>query len=260
MTDKEDWKQKLEENNKMVAKKEETESAYKKRSDGRKFDELREIEIKVGVIPEADGSAMYRSGNTIAIAAVFGPRVLHPQHMQNPQKGVLRVNYDMMSFSVPERKRPGPNRRSQEISKVTEWALAPCVELENFPNKVIDVFIQIPQADAGTRVAGINAAAIALAHAGVPMREIASAIAVGKMDKTLVVDVCKEEEDFEEGEGATDIPVCVLSRSKKVSLLQLDGKISPDELRRAIEMAKEACGKISALQIKALKEAAGETK
>jgi exosome complex component RRP41 len=175
--------------------------------------------------------------------------------MQNPQKGILRVNYDMMSFSVPDRKKPGPNRRGQEISKVIEWALSQCVILEEFPNTVVDVFIQIPQADAGTRVAGINAAAMALAHAGVPMREMASAVAVGKMDKTLVVDVCKEEEDYEEGEGATDIPVCLLSRSKKIALLQADGKISIDELKQALEMAKKACEKIHEIQLKALKEA-----
>jgi exosome complex component RRP41 len=239
----------------MTAKKESHESAYKERVDGRAFDELREIETKIGIIPNADGSAMYKSGKTIAIAAVFGPRTLHPQHMQNPQKGILRVNYDMMSFSVPDRKKPGPNRRGQEISKVIEWALSQCVILEEFPNTVVDVFIQIPQADAGTRVAGINAAAMALAHAGVPMKEMASAVAVGKMDKTLVVDVCKEEEDYEEGEGATDIPVCLLSRSKKIALLQADGKISIDELKQALEMAKKACEKIHEIQLKALKEA-----
>jgi exosome complex component RRP41 len=160
----------------------------------------------------------------------------------------------MMSFSVSDRKKPGPSRRSQEISKVTEWALAPCVDLSEFPNTVVDVFISIPQADAGTRVAGINAAAIALAHAGIPMKEMASAVAVGKMDKTLVVDVCKEEEDYEHGEGATDIPVCILSRSKKISLLQLDGKISTEELKQVINMAKKACEKINEKQVKALKD------
>jgi len=239
----------------MTAKKESHESLYKERVDGRKFDELREVEAKIGIIPSADGSALYRSGKTIAIAAVFGPRTLHPQHMQNPEKGILRVNYDMMSFSVPDRKKPGPNRRGQEISKVTEWALSQCVNLEEFPNTVVDVFIQIPQADAGTRVAGINAAAMALAHAGVPMKEMASAVAIGKMDKTLVVDVCKEEEDYEEGEGATDLPICILSRSKKIALLQADGKISISELKQAIEMGRAACEKIHEIQVKALKEA-----
>jgi len=229
-------------------------SKYTKRIDGRKIDEIRKMEAKVGVIPVADGSAMFKTGDTVAIAAVFGPRVLHPQHMQNPEKGILRVNYSMMPFSVSDRIRPGPNRRSQEISKVTEWALAPCVDLSGFPSTVVDVFIQIPQADAGTRVAGINAAVMALAQAGIPMKEMVNAISIGKLDKTIVVDVDKSEEDYKEGEGSTDIPVCVLSRSKKVSLLQLDGKISVKELKEVLKMAKKACEEINEVQVKALKE------
>jgi exosome complex component RRP41 len=136
-----------------------------KRSDGRKNDELRPMTAKVGVVPNADGSAMFSFGDTIAIAAVYGPRQLHPQHMQNPARGILRVNYDLLSFSVSDRKRPGPARRSQEISKVIEWALMPVLNLTEFPNTVIDVQIYVIQADAGTRTAGINAASLALAHA-----------------------------------------------------------------------------------------------
>lgn len=52
--------------------------SYEKRSDGRKFDELRPMEAKVGVIKRADGSAMFKMGKTIAYAAVYGPRALHP--------------------------------------------------------------------------------------------------------------------------------------------------------------------------------------
>jgi len=229
-------------------------SKYTKRSDGRKIDEVRETEAKVGVIPSADGSAMFRTGGTVAIAAVRGPRILHPQHLQNPRTGILRVSYGMLPFSVSDRIRPGPSRRGQEISKVIEWAFSEIVDLRDFPNTVVDLFIQIPQADAGTRVAGINAAAMALAHAGIPMKEMASAIAIGKLDKTIVVDVDKEEEDYKEGEGSTDIPMCFFSRSKKLSLLQLDGKISVPELKEALEMGKKACEKILEIQTKALKE------
>ena len=226
---------------------------YTKRYDGRKFDELREIKAKVGIVPSADGSAMYQSGKTRAVAIVRGPRLLHPKHMENPQKGILRVTYQMMSFSVWDRIKPGTNRRSQEIAKVVEWALSEIVDLNAFPNSVVDVIIQIPQADAGTRVAGINAAVMALAQAGVPMGEMISAVAVGKMDKTLVVDVDKEEEDFEDGEGATDIPVCITSREKKIALLQADGIISTKELREVLAMAKKACETILDVQTKALK-------
>ena len=94
-----------------------------KRPDGRKNDETRKMQAKVGVVPNADGSALFAFGDTIAIAAVYGPRKMHPQHSQNPEKGTLRCNYSMLSFSVSERARPGPNRRSIEISKITEWAL-----------------------------------------------------------------------------------------------------------------------------------------
>jgi len=230
------------------------ESKYTKRYDGRKFDETREIRAEVGVVPRADGSALFAFGDTIAIAAVYGPKVFNPRHLQNPEKGVLRVHYDMLSFSVTERKKPGPSRRSSEISKVSEWALSPVLNLENFPNTVVDVHISVLQANASTRVAGINAAAIALAHAGIPMTNLVSSVSIGKVDKTLVLDVGKKEEDYEEGEGATDIAVAMDVNSDKITLLQLDGKINKKELKDAIDMAKEACKKILEEQKKALKK------
>jgi len=228
--------------------------AYTKRSDERKMNELRPTSAKVGIVPNADGSAMFCQGDTIAIAAVYGPKIFNPKHCQNPEKGVLRVHYNMLSFSVGERIRPGLSRRSQEISKVTEWALAPLVLLDELPGTVIDVHINILQANAGTRCAGINAAAMALAHAGVPMTEMISAVAIGKIDDKIVTDVNKEEEDYEDGEGATDIPMAYLSNSGKITLLQLDGKIQVKRFKEVLEAGKEACKKIFEIQKKALKE------
>jgi len=225
-----------------------------KRPDGRKNNELRKMSAKVGVIPNADGSAMFSFGDTIAIAAVYGPRQLHPQHMQNPATGILRVNYDLLSFSVSDRKKPGPNRRAQEISKVTEWALLPAIDLAEFPNTVIDVQIYIIQADAGTRTAGINAASMALAHAGIPMRDLICSVAVGKQDKELIVDLSKEEEDFEEGEGATDFAVAKIANSDEYTLLQLDGNIQPEVVKKILELANDSCKEVYEFQKKTLKE------
>ena len=103
--------------------------AYNKRFDGRAMDEFRPIEAEVGIFSRAQGSARFKIGDTIAIAAVYGPRELHPRFLQNPKKGLLRCNYDMISFSVTERKRPGPSRRSHEISHVTGKALEPVIDL-----------------------------------------------------------------------------------------------------------------------------------
>ena len=225
-----------------------------KRASGRAWNELRKMKAKVGVVPNADGSAIFEFGDTVAIAAVYGPRKLHPQHMQDPATGILRVNYDLLSFSVADRKRPGPSRRSTEISKVTEWALAPAIDLEAFPNTVVDVQIYIIQADAGTRTAGINAASMALAHAGIPMRDLITSVAVGKIDEQIIVDVDKVEEDYEGGEGATDFHIAKLARSDEYTLLQLDGKIPPERFKEALDAADKACQEIYEFQKKALKE------
>ncbi len=226
-----------------------------KRPDGRKSNQLREIKAKVGIIPNADGSAMFAFGDTVAIAAVYGPRQLHPQHMQDPAKCVLRCNYDLLSFSVYDRKKPGPSRRSNEISKVTEWALSPALYLDAFPNTVIDVQIYILQADAGTRTAGINAASMALAHAGIPMKDLVCSVAVGKNDKEVLADLTKEEEDFEEGEGATDCAIAKLANSDEFTLMQMDGKAQPSVFPKMISLANEVCSEIYERQKKALKEA-----
>jgi len=224
------------------------------RDDGRKFDELRPMDSKVGVVPNADGSAMFSFGKTIAIAAVYGPKEHHPRNKRNPQRGTLRCTYNMLSFSVEDRIRPGPSRRSTEISKITQWALEPVLMLDSFPNMVIDVHIQILQASASTRCAGINAAAMALAHAGIPMKDIVSSVSVGKIDKQLILDVNKYEDSiFDEGEGATDIPI-TFTNDEKITHFQLDGKMSIKVLKEAIELAKNAREKIYNLQKKALKE------
>lgn len=227
--------------------------SYTKRYDGRKADELRPIEAKVGVVKNADGSAMFKIGKTIAIAAVYGPRELRPQFLQNQTRGVLRCNYNMLAFSGSgERVRPGPSRRSREISMITEKALFPLLNLEDFPGAVVDVFVELIQTDAGTRCAGITAAAMALAHAGIPMKDIVSSVAIGVIDGNVFVDVSKQEEDHEG--GMADIPVAMSTSTNKITLLQADGIFTEEQLEKVLEAARKACEKIKEVQIKALKD------
>lgn len=221
-----------------------------KRLDGRAPDELRPLKIKAGVLERADGSAYVELGNNKVFAAVYGPREMHPRHDQQPDSAVLRCRYSMAPFSVEDRKRPGPDRRSMEISKVTREALEPVLFLELYPRSVIDVFIEVLQADAGTRTAGINAAAVALADAGVPMRDLVSSVAVGKIDGTIILDLMKEEDQF----GTTDMPVAIIPRKKVVTLLQMDGHFTKEEFKQALDLAFKGCEKIYEVQRQALKE------
>ena len=160
----------------------------------------------------------------------------------------------MMPFSGSgDRVKPGASRRSREISFVTERALLSAVNLEEFPNTVVDVFIELPQTDAGTRCAGICAASIALADAGISMKDMVSAVSCGKVEDKVLVDLNYDEESHEEGPVA-DMPIAFLPRSGKATLLQMDGMISKEEIIKALEMGKEACLKIYEIQKKALKE------
>jgi len=227
--------------------------AYKKRLDGRAIDELRPMEAKAGVIPNAAGSAYFKIGKTICYAAVYGPRELFPKFLQDPQKGLLRCHYSMMPFSGSgERIRPGQNRRAQEISMVMASSLNPVIDLSAFPNAVVDVFVDLPQTDAGTRCAAISAAAIALADAGIPMKDIVSSVAVGQVEGTVVADLTYNEEAYQ---GiVSDIPVAMTHNTKEVTLLQMDGEISKQDLLKALELAKKATEKVYELQRKALRE------
>src|SRR3990167_3895034 len=227
---------------------------YSKRLDNRGFEETRHIEAKVGIIPNADGSAYFKIGNTWAYAAVYGPRNLHPKFLQDPQKGILRCNYNMMPFSSSnERVRPGGSRRSKEISMVTEKALLPVLDLKEYPNSVVDVFIELPQTEAGSRCAGICAASMALADAGLNMKDLVAAVAVGRVDDKLLIDLDYSEESYADGPVA-DIPVAIMPNSGKITLLQMDGEVRKEELMKLLEMGKKVLMNIYEIQKKALKE------
>ena len=221
--------------------------AFTKRPDGRKFEDTRPIEAKAGVISKADGSAFFKIGKTSAYAAVYGPRELHPRHRQDPKTGILRCNYNMMPFSGEERVRPGPSRRSKEISMVTEKALQPVVNLEDYPNAVVDVFVELTETDAGSRCAGICAASMALADAGITMKDMVTSVSAGVIDHNIVVDIDGEEEHIEDVDVA-DIPIAMIPSTEEITLLQMDGKAKKEELLKAIEAVKPALKKIAEIQ------------
>lgn len=220
------------------------------RCDGRRLDELRNISIKVGVLKNADGSAYIEFGKNKILAGVFGPRDVHPKHMANPDSGILRCRYHMSPFSVTERKNPAPSRREIEISKVIKEALQPSVILKDYPRTVIDVFIEVLQADGGSRCAALDAASVALADAGIPMRDLVSACAAGKVADRIVLDVNNEEDQ----EGQADMPVALMPNLGKITLLQLDGMLKPEEFKTCMQTALVGCKRVYEVQRKALME------
>lgn len=220
------------------------------RCDGRKIDEPRRIMIKAGVLKNADGSAYIEFGDNKIMCGVYGPRDVHPKHMANTETGILRCRYHMEPYSVTERKNPAPSRREIEISKVIKEALEPAVMLEKFPRTAVDVFIEVLQADGGSRCAALDAASVALADAGIPMRDMVSACAAGKVADTVVLDVNNEEDQA----GQADMPIGYMPNMEKITLLQLDGVLSTEEYKQCIETGIKGCKLVYKIQKKALSE------
>jgi len=208
-----------------------------KREDGRKPDEIRPITMKAGVVPNANGSALVSFGNTTAIAAVYGPKILHPRRIQLPDKAFLKTVYNMVPFSTKERCRPGPSRRSKEICLVTRQALEPAVFAEEFPKAGIEVYIDVIEANAGTRTVGINAASIALADAGVPMKGLVTSVAAGKIGNEYMLDLAGKEEE----ETACDLPIAYMPEQDKITLLQMDGDLTAQDAKKVMELAVKGC-------------------
>ncbi|MFB6166741.1 MAG: exosome complex exonuclease Rrp41 [Candidatus Nanohaloarchaea archaeon] len=221
-----------------------------KRVDGREPNDVRETRMEVGVLDEADGSAMVETGNTRVVASVFGPQELHPKHLQESDRAVIKMRYNMAPFSVEDRMRPGPNRRAKEIGLVAKRALQPAVELEEFPKAGIDISMEVIESDGGTRVTGINAAALALADAGIPMKGLVSACAAGVVDDTAVLDVNGKEDKH----GNADIPIAVINGGDEITLLQMDGDIDREMLDDCISLAKDGCEQLYEQQREALFE------
>ena len=219
------------------------------RLDGRKADELRPVKLQVGVLSHADGSAYIEHGKNKILVGVFGPREVHPKHLMQPDRMVLKVRYHMAPFSVQERKSPAPSRREVELSKVIKESLEPALFLELYPRTGVDVFIEVLQADGGTRCAAITAAALAIADAGVPMRDLVVGCAAGKVDDTVVLDLYDAEDKL----GAADVPVAYMPALNAITLLQMDGLLEPAEFEKAVGMAMEGCKKIYEMQKEALK-------
>ncbi|TET63795.1 exosome complex exonuclease Rrp41 [Candidatus Bathyarchaeota archaeon] len=219
------------------------------RLDGRKPEDLRQIQIEVGILQNADGSAYIQQGKNKILAAVFGPREMHPKHLALPDRTVLRCRYHMAPFSVQERKSPAPSRRDVELSKVIREALEPSIFVDYYPRTGIDVFIEVLQADGGTRCASITAASVALADSGIPMRDLVTACAAGKADDTIVLDL----NDTEDKKGNADVPVALMPNLNAITLLQMDGILTLEEFEKAVNLALKGCEKIYTLQKEALK-------
>ncbi|KAI5020194.1 hypothetical protein ZWY2020_045082 [Hordeum vulgare] len=213
------------------------------RVDGRRPNEMRQLKGEVGVVSRADGSALFEMGNTRVIAAVYGPReIQNRSQQQNNKEALVRCEYRMAEFSTGDRRRkPKGDRRSTEISLVIRQTMEASILTHLMPHSQIDIFVQVLQADGGTRSACINAATLALADAGIPMRDIVTSCSAGYLCSTPLLDL----NYIEDSAGGADVTVGILAKMDKVTLLQMDAKLPMDTFETVMDLATEGCKAIA---------------
>ncbi len=222
-----------------------------KRIDGRSANQIRPLRIEAGLLQNADGSAYIEQGNNKILVAVYGPREVQPKHLTEMTRAIIKCRYMMAPFSSIEgHGRTGPNRRATEISKVIKEVFENVVLLNEFPQSQIEVFVEVLQADGSTRTAGVTAAAVALADAGIPMRDIVYGVSIGKLGETLVTDLNMIEDNY----AQCDMALALSPRTGEVLLLQMEGSLTKEQLDDALRLGAAAGEHIGKAQRSALRK------
>lgn len=217
------------------------------RIDGRKASELRNFNCKLGVFEQADGSAYLEMGHTNVLAAVFGP---HEVTRHGPKtkasslhdKAFVNCQYSQATFSTIERKRkPRMDVRSLELTNNIREIFDNVILTNLFPNSQIDIFLEVLQSDGSNMSACINAATLALIHAGIPIKDFVVSCSATLIDDETLVDVSHFEE------SASSLPIMTLSmlpKSKQIVSLESTGRVPSNSIEKLIDSAVAGCEEI----------------
>ncbi|XP_063728527.1 exosome complex component RRP41-like [Symsagittifera roscoffensis] len=210
------------------------------RQDGRHCDELRKINCKLGVLPQADGSAVFEVGNTKVMAAVYGPHepssVL--RHKVPHDRALLNCVFSMATFSTTERKkRPTGDKRSQSFSINLKQAFDSVVLTHLYPRSQIDLYVQVTQSDGANYAACINAATLAFIDACIPMKDYVSACTASIVDEKGVLDVSY----LEESQGCPVLTLALLPRSEEIVVTDMNARLHLDHLPNMLDFAMKGC-------------------
>ena len=151
------------------------------RRDGRKPNETRNIECKLGIISNSDGSASFKIGNSLVYASIDGPK--HSQTRQGKQSydsGTLICNVETNEFSIGEHHSSHRFRkRDKLLSELIRETFSCLILLELYPRSTININIEILQNDGGIDIASINCVCLALIDGGIAMKEYCVACNAG---------------------------------------------------------------------------------
>jgi polyribonucleotide nucleotidyltransferase len=198
------------------------------RPDGRKWDEIRELEIKVGILPRTHGSALFRRGQTrslsiLTLGAPGDQQLL--EGMEIVGKKRFLHHYNFPPYSVGEiRALRGPGRREIGHGMLVEKALLPLIpSFEEFPY-TMRIVSEILSSNGSTSMAAVSSSSLALMDAGVPLKRPVAGISIGLMsDNTGDYKVIADIQGPEDHHGDMDFKIA--GTEQGITALQMDVKI-----------------------------------
>ena len=212
----------------------------KRRADGRKPEDIRPIEIEVGILPRTHGSAMFKRGNTqvLTVTTLGSPSLGQLiESMEGEETKRYIHHYYMPPYSLGEVGRIGwPSRREVGHGALAERALEPVIPSEEKFPYTIRVVSEIMSSNGSTSMASVCGSSLSLMDAGVPIKAPVSGIAMGKVGQVILSDIVGLE-DFN-----GDMDFKVAGTAKGITALQLDVKaldLTLDLIEKTLNQAKE---------------------
>jgi polyribonucleotide nucleotidyltransferase len=227
-----------------------------KRMDGRGYQDLRQIDCEVGVLPRAHGTAIFQRGETQALALITLAPIEEAQNIDAYGGGVSSkrfiLHYNFPPFSVGETGRTGgASRREIGHGALAERSLEPIIPGETDFRYAIRISSEVMESNGSTSMASVCGGMLALMDAGVPVKGMVAGISVGLVTESgedgqlkryeLLTDIIGSEDHF----GDMDFKLC--GTDNGVTGFQLDLKlrgVSHKIMAEAIVRAKEARTKI----------------
>lgn len=216
----------------------------------------RPISFHPGFIPNANGSCYIEQGNTKVIATVHGPFASTMTKKSKYESGsevmttcIIETFYKNASFSKNSRTEPGPQTKEELIcSKLLHEAIYPVIQVHKYPKMKINVSIVVIEDDGCALAAGVNAASLALANAGLLMYDFVAAVGY-KLDIEDSNDqVCIDPS----GEGLSDATCAYLPSIGQMSLFEVTKSIDDKKLDEILELTQKFSQEIYSKQVAAI--------
>jgi exosome complex component RRP41 len=209
------------------------------RSDGRKSNEIRDMNISTDLIKDANGSAELSFGETKVISWINGPREGRGKSMEN--KGQVKCIFSLAPFAGMTRKKDYKrDLKMRDFSKSIKDIFEQIIILENYQKSEILINVLVTQIDGSYKAAAINAVTLALINSGIQIKDTLVSATLGLYEN----DICLYDVNLqEEKEKIPIFNVAYLPISKKFTYIELVNANTPYEnIENLMREAEKACG------------------